>query len=120
MARILIADPDGSFRKALILLLTHKLGIEGVEEAADIGQLIQVLVDKPPEVLLLSWSLYGAPGLETCQLLRKSYPTMKIMLLSVNPEDEAAAKSAGAQFIHKGSSAEATLSALKSLFAMEE
>ena len=115
MTKILIADPDAAFRKALILLLNRKLGVECVAEAANIGTLIQILVDQPPDLLLLSWSLYGAPGLETCQLLKKSYPTMKVVLLSVNPDDAEPANAASAGFLLKGAPIEETLASLKTL-----
>jgi PAS domain S-box-containing protein len=36
------------------------------------------------------------------RLLQKAYPRLKIVLLSVDAGDEAAAKKAGADFIHKG------------------
>ena len=117
MARILIADPDSAFRKALILLFNHKLGIACVSEAADIGTLIQILLNDPPDLLLLSWSLYGTPGLEICQLLRKSHPTMKVVLLSVNQEDEPLAQAAGATFLQKGAPAEEILASLRTLVA---
>lgn len=115
MARILIADSDLSFRKALILLLSHKMGIREVCEAADIGALIQTVLENPPDLLLLGWSLYGTSGSATCQLLRKSHPSLKIILLSVNPDDAAEANAAGAAFLRKGAPAEEILATLKSL-----
>jgi DNA-binding NarL/FixJ family response regulator len=117
MIRILIADPDSTFRNALSLLLNRKLGLTCISEAADMGTLIQSLLAEPPELLLLGWSLYGTPGPEICRLLRKSHPSMKIVLLSVNPEDEAEAQDAGADFIQKGSPAEEILASLKKLIS---
>ncbi len=117
MNRILIADPDSTFRNALSLLLNRKLGLTCISEAADMGTLIQSLLADPPELLFLGWSLYGTPGPEICRLLRKSHPTMKIVLLSVNPEDKAEAQEAGADYIQKGASAEEILESLKKLVA---
>jgi DNA-binding NarL/FixJ family response regulator len=102
MIRILIADPDSATRKALILLIQHKLGTNCISEVKDVETLIRTLADIPPDVLLLDWRLYGSPAPETCRLLRKAYPNLKIVLLSVDADDATAAKEAGADFIHKG------------------
>ncbi len=115
MKRILIADPDLAFRKALALLIARRLDIRHIDEAADTGTLIQKLADDRPDLLLLNWSLHGVPGPETCVLVRNTYPDLKVVLLSPNPEDEAAARSAGAAFICKGASPEETLAMLTTL-----
>ncbi len=115
MARILIADTDPRFRKAIILLLSHKMGIQDICEAADVGTLFQMLLDNPPDLLLLGWSFHGTSGLVTCQLLRKSHPNLKIVLLSVNPDDAGEATAAGAVFLRKGAPPEEILATLKSL-----
>jgi DNA-binding NarL/FixJ family response regulator len=102
MIRILIADPDPATRKALTLLLRRKLGTNGVVEVGDVETLIRALADASPDLLLLDWRLYGSPAPETCRLLQRAYPRLKIVLLSVDVNDAAAAKEAGADFIHKG------------------
>lgn len=102
MIRILIADPDPATRKALALLLKRKLGTDGIVEVQDVEALIRALAETSPDLLLLDWRLYGSPAPETCQLLRKAYPRLKIILLSVDANDETAAKESGANFIYKG------------------
>ena len=115
MIRILLADPDSATRKALILLLQRKLGTNGIFEVKDVETLIRTLADTPPDLLLLDWRLYGSPAPETCRLLRKAYPHLKIVLLSVNANDATAAKEAGADFIHKGASPDELIATLTSL-----
>jgi two-component system, NarL family, nitrate/nitrite response regulator NarL len=102
MILILIADPDSATRKALTLLLRRKLGTNGIIEIEDFETLIRTLANISPDLLLLDWRLYGSPAPETCRLLQKAYPHLKIVLLSVDIGDAAAAKEAGADFIHKG------------------
>jgi DNA-binding NarL/FixJ family response regulator len=102
MIRIIIADPDSSTRRALTLLLKRRLGANSIIEVGDVESLIRILADTPPDLLLLDWRLYGSPAPETCRLLQKAYPCLKIVLLSVDASDEAVAKEAGAAFIHKG------------------
>lgn len=102
MIRILIADPDPATRKAIALLLKRKLGTNGIVEVQDVETLICALTDAAPDLLLLDWRLYGSPAPETCRLLQKAYPNLKIVLLSVDADDETAARDAGADFVHKG------------------
>ena len=115
MIRILIADPDSATRKALALLLQHKLGAYSIIEVQDVETLIRALADSSPDVLLLDWKLYGSPAPETCILLQKAYPHLKIVLLSVDANDELAAKEAGADFVHKGASPDELIAVLKPL-----
>ena len=119
MIRILIADPDPATRKALILLLRRKLGTNCLVEIGDVETLIRALADIPPDLLLLDWRLYGSPATETCRLLRKAYPHLKIVLLSVDANDATAAKEAGADFIHKGASPDELIATLTPLLRKE-
>ncbi len=115
MIPIVIADPDSATRKALTLLLRRKLGMDSIIEVQDVETLIRALADTPPELLLLDWRLYGSPAPDTCRLLQKAYPHLKIIILSVDASDEAAAKEAGAGFIHKGASPDELIATLTPL-----
>jgi len=119
MIRILIADPDSATRKALILLLRRKLGTDGIIEVSDVESLIRTLAEMTPDLLLLDWRLYGSPAPETCRLLQKAYPYLKIVLLSVDANDLTAAKTAGAGFIHKGASPDELIATLTPLLRKE-
>ena len=119
MIHILVADPDSSTRKALILLLQRKLGTNGIIEVKDVEALIRSLADTPPDLLLLDWRLYGSPPTDTCRLLRKAYPHLQIVLLSVDANDATAAEEAGAGFIHKGASPDQLIATLMPLLRKE-
>lgn len=120
MIRILIADPDSATRKALTLLLRRKLGEDEIIEADGVETLIRALADTPPDLLLLDWRLYGSPALETCRLLQRAYPQLKIILLSVDAGDGYAARSAGASFVHKGASPDELIATLMPLLRKED
>lgn len=113
MTRILIADPNAASRKAMALLLTQRLGIIHIYQVDDVESLIRTLAECPIELLLLDWRLYGAPAPETCRLLKKAYPDLKVVLLSVNSDDKKKAQDAGAIFVHKGASPEDVVAALQ-------
>jgi two-component system nitrate/nitrite response regulator NarL len=114
MIHIIIADPDSATRKAITLLLKRKLATAGIVEAEDVETLIRKLADATPDLLLLDWRLYGSPAPETCRLLQKAYPHLKIVLLSVDANDEVAAKKAGADFVHKGAAPDEVIATLTS------
>ena len=119
MIRILIADPDSATRKALALLLRRKLGIGQIVEVDSVETLIRALADTPPDLVLLDWKLYGSPAPQTCRLLQRAYPRLKIILLSVDAEDAVAAKEAGAAFIYKGASPDELIATLTPLLRKE-
>ena len=112
MIDILIADADPAARKSLSLLLRRKLCINDICEAADVGSLIRALANSSPGLLLLDRKLSGSPPLETCHLLQKALPDLKIVLLGLDADDEEIAKRAGISFIHKGAAPETTISTL--------
>ena len=114
MPRILVADPDPRSREALALLLVRRMEQTAVCEARDSETLIRLLDDCPPDILLLDWHLYGAPAPETCRLLLRAFPALKIILLSLDAEDAAVARQAGASFIHKGATPTDLLKILES------
>jgi len=119
MIRIIIADPDSAARKALTLLLRRKLGTNGILEVDSVEMLIRALADMPPDLLLLDWRLYGSPAPETCRLLQRAYPQLKIILLSVDADDAEAAQEAGAAFVHKGASPDELIATLTPLLRKE-
>jgi DNA-binding NarL/FixJ family response regulator len=119
MIRILVADPDSATRKALALLLRRKLGTEKVVEVDSVESLIRALAETPPDLVLLDWRLYGSPAPETCRLLQRAYPCLKIVLLSVDANDAIAAREAGAAFIYKGASPDELIATLTPLLRKE-
>ena len=119
MIRIIIADPDPATRKALTLLLRRKMRTNGIVQVGDVETLIRTLAGESPELLLLDWRLYGSPAPDTCRLLQKAYPNLKIILLSVNADDETAAREAGADFIHKGAPPEDVIAKLSPFFKLD-
>jgi len=119
MIRIIIADPDSATRKALTLLLKRKLGTDEIIEVDGVETLIRTLADTPPDLLLLDWRLYGSPAPETCRLLQRAYPDLRIILLSVDANDASAAKTAGAAFVHKGASPDELIATLTPLLRKE-
>ena len=95
------------------------MGTGSIVEVGDVETLIRALAGTPPDLLLLDWRLYGSPAPETCHLLQKAYPHLKIVLLSVDADDAAAAREAGADFVYKGASPDELIATLHALLRKE-
>jgi magnesium-transporting ATPase (P-type) len=68
------------------------VGTNSIVEIADGETLIRALADGSPDLVLLDWRLYGSPAPETCRRLRKAYPHLKIVLLSMDANDAASSQ----------------------------
>jgi DNA-binding NarL/FixJ family response regulator len=113
MTRILLADPDPSARKALALLINHKLGLEDIHEVADSQSLLRQMTECQPDVLLVDSSLLAPLSQAEKQSLIVNRPDLRLFVLSINLEEAAQAQSLGGVFIHKGSPGAQVLKHLK-------
>jgi DNA-binding NarL/FixJ family response regulator len=112
MTRILIADPEITTRKALALLLMHRMGVIEICEAEDADVLYHRLDEFRPDTLLLCDTLPGLSVPAGLCLLREKYPALRIGLLSVDETSLQKARACNMEFIHKGASPERTLEQL--------
>jgi DNA-binding NarL/FixJ family response regulator len=115
MTRILIADPDINTRKALALLLKHKMGVDAICEADDAASLARLVNSFCPDILLLSDALPGIAIQDACPQLRKIVPSLWVALLSVRESAVETARLNHMEFIHKGASLEQTLNQLSEM-----
>jgi DNA-binding response OmpR family regulator len=116
MKTILIAEPDPSVRKALVLMLSRKFGMVEVCESMDMLSFAISMVDCIPGLLLFDAALFNLTALEACLLLRRTYPSLKLILLSANDDDAFAAQNTGVYFVHKGANPEKLIATLTALF----
>jgi DNA-binding NarL/FixJ family response regulator len=113
-ARLLLADANPSTRKALRLLLKRKLDVQNVSEASDLNSLWKMAVELHPNWLLVDWRLPGMDGRIVLPKMAACWPGMKIIVLSIRPDDERDALEAGAVvFVDKGHSPDIVLKHLR-------
>jgi two-component system, OmpR family, KDP operon response regulator KdpE len=95
-ASILIVDDDASVRRALHTTL-ETLGF-GTSEASGGEEALALARTSPFDVVLLDINMPGMDGLETCRQLRRLFPRMAILMLTVrdSEEDKVEALEAGA------------------------
>jgi DNA-binding NarL/FixJ family response regulator len=83
--RIALADDQKVFRKEIASLMNNMPGVEVVIEAADGNELLEKLAaqEEEPNVIILDLNMPGLSGVETMPLLKKQYPNIKVMVLSL-------------------------------------
>lgn len=86
--KIILADDHTLFRTGLKNLLTLEPAFEVVGEAADGRELLAMLENTFPDVILLDISMPGMNGIEAAQEIMNRWPEMKIVTLSMYGEEE--------------------------------
>lgn len=89
---VLIADDHTIVREGLKRILAECSDIELIGEATDASELLDHPATPRASVLLLDVSMPGPGFLETMRQLRGMHPNIKILVLSVHPEDHYAVR----------------------------
>ncbi len=104
MIKVLIADDHKLIRAGLKMTLSDYPDMEITCEAADGLEALDLVKKNELDTVILDISMPGMNGLEVSSEIRKSYPLLPILILSVLSEEAYTSKSlkAGASgFVHK-------------------
>ena len=85
--RILLADDHAVLRAGLIALLDARNDMEVVGEAADGVELLTLVVDLQPDLVLLDLSMPRLGGLDVLPLLRQKAPETRILILTMHDDE---------------------------------
>jgi two-component system, NarL family, invasion response regulator UvrY len=88
MIRLAIADDHPIVRQGLRRIASDGAGISVVGEAASAAELFRLLAGAAVDVVLLDVSMPGSTFIETLKQLREQHPSIKVLVLSVHPEDQ--------------------------------
>lgn len=99
MIRVILCDDHAVVRRGIRDTLCEAVDIQVVAEAGNYSEAREVLRTFPCDVLLLDLNLPGRGGLEVLATLRESNSTIKVLIVSMFPEDQYAIRClrAGAQ-----------------------
>lgn len=118
MISVLIADDHTLLREGLKRILAEAPDMEVVAEAATGEEAIEKAHAARPSVVLLDIGMPGRGGLETLKELKRWSAKIKVLVLSVNPEDQLALRflREGADgYLTKASAPEQLLGALRKI-----
>jgi DNA-binding NarL/FixJ family response regulator len=84
MISVVIADDHGIVREGLRRLLEAEGDVEVAGEAGDGNELLALVERDRPQVVILDITMPRLGGLETLERLRKRYPGLRVILLSMH------------------------------------
>jgi two-component system invasion response regulator UvrY len=117
----LVVDDHALVRRGIVQILADHPGIRVVGEAADYASLRALLREhEDVELLVMDVGLPGKDGIEILKIMREQSPRIKVLLVSMYPEDQYAVRAfrAGASgYLNKGSAPEKLLEAVSEVIA---
>ena len=92
MIRVLVADDHALIREGVKTLLAEEADIRVVAEARDGNEMFSILDVHKCDVLILDITMPGKSGLDLLLDLRDQYPKLRILILTMHPEERFAAR----------------------------
>ena len=86
--RVLLAEDHTIVRKGLRSLLDKETGIKVVGEAEDGREAIVKAEELHPDVVVMDIAMPGLNGLEATRQIKKRFPDMKILILTMHTNEE--------------------------------
>jgi len=86
--RILLADDHMLFRKGLRMILERRPDLEVVGEAGDGLEVLQLLKEVIPEIVILDISMPKLRGIEAIREMKSLYPGIKSLILTMYKDEE--------------------------------
>jgi two-component system, NarL family, invasion response regulator UvrY len=120
MTRVFIVDDHAIVRRGIRDILAEGSDIEVVGEAQDYSEMRAKLRDCEVDLLLLDVNLPGKNGIDILKVLHEESPKLRVLMLSMYPEDQYAVRAlkAGAYgYLNKGSAPEQLQDAVKQIMA---
>ncbi len=116
--KILIADDHELIREGLKKVLQKEADLQVIGEAVNSAELFEQLNKKETDIIILDISMPGRSGLDSIAELKGIYPNIKILVLSMHPEERFAVRAlkAGASgYMTKESAAHELVNAVRKI-----
>ncbi|MDP2808976.1 MAG: response regulator transcription factor [Rhodocyclaceae bacterium] len=116
MIRVLIADDHAIVRQGLKQILSETDDLVVAGEADDGAEALHLARDRQWDVFLLDVSMPNRNGIDTLKQLKKEFPRLPVLILSMHPEEQYAVRAlkAGASgYLTKQSAPEQLVTAIR-------
>jgi len=120
--KVIIAEDHTIVRKGLCALLLGEPDIEVVGEAENGREAIKIVEKSLPDVVVMDIAMPGLNGLDTTRQLKKRFPNLKILILTMHDNEEYIFETlrAGASgYLVKRSAPNELISAIQSVYRNE-
>lgn len=93
MIRVMIADDHPLVREGLNKVLTKgTIDIAVVGEASNASELLNMLSKQRPDIVILDIAMPGRSGMDVLKDIKKLYPQLPVLMLSMHPEERFAVR----------------------------
>ena len=82
--KILICDDHPLINEGLQKMINNSENMQIMDSATTVLQLMQVLQQKQPDIILLDINLPDGNGIDLCLTIKKQFPQVKILVISSN------------------------------------
>ncbi len=116
MIRIVIADDHTIVRHGVREILHAEPDLKMVGEAQNGQAVFDIVAHEPVDVIVLDISMPGRNGLDTLKELKRLYPQIAVIVLSMHPKDQYAVrviKAGAAGYVTKESAPEELVAAIR-------
>ena len=123
MTRILITDDHAIVRRGLKQILADEIAGATFGETGDSAQALVLLHQQAWDILILDINMPGRNGFEVLDEVRRSFPSLPVLVLSSTPEDQLglrAIKSGASGYLNKQTAAEQLVEAVQKILAGEQ
>ena len=86
--KVFVADDHTILRQGIKALLDNQGGIEVIGEAKDGREAIKIIEEVLPDVILMDIAMPGLNGLEATRRIKKKFPKMKVLVLTMYTNEE--------------------------------
>lgn len=114
--RVMLVEDSSRARRALKAYMSLHAGIRITAEASNGKEAISIIRSSPPDIILMDMLMPVMDGLEATKIIKKLWPRVKVIILTMYQNYQSKALSAGADaFLSKGCSAAELISTIHTI-----
>ena len=87
--RLLVVDDHEVVREGLVALLSRRDEFQVVAEAGTVAESLAAARRFQPDLVIMDVRLPDGSGIEACREIRSEFPTMRVVMLTSYPDEEA-------------------------------